>query len=212
MADPVRTVLADDHPMYRQGVVETIKRWPEIRLVATCEDGREALERIRELKPQVALLDLRMPDLDGMAVLNAVTRDRLPTKVLFVSAEFDSESVYAALGSGASGFLSKDAEGQEICEAIVAVARGETVLDGKIQAAIAEGVRRRADTDRTLLSDREREMIRLTAEGLTAAQIGERVHLSPATVKTHLQHAYEKLGVGDRAAAVAEAMRRGLLE
>ncbi len=198
--------------MYRQGVAAALKAWPEIELVATCENGREALERIAELEPDVAVVDLRMPDLDGIAVLNAVTRDELETRILVISAEFDSETVYEVLGLGAAGFISKDADGREICEAILAVVRGETVLDGKIQAAIAEGVRRRTASDVPLLTDREREMIRLTAEGMTAAQIGKRVSLSPATVKTHLQRAYEKLGVGDRAAAVAEAMRRGLLE
>lgn len=167
---------------------------------------------IRERAPDVALLDIRMPELDAFGVLNAVVRDGLATRICLLSAEESSESVYAALGGGARGFLSKDATGDEIAEAIMTVARGGTALDQRSQDAIADGVRRRADARHELLSGREREVLRLTAEGLSAAEVGERIHLAPSTVKTHLQHTYEKLGVRDRAAAVAEAMRRGLLE
>lgn len=212
MSERVSIVLADDHPVYRRGLVDAIKGWPQLELIAICSGGREALERIKEAGPDVAVLDIRMPELDGLAVLNALVRDQVPTRVLFISAQYDSETAYAALGNGAAGFLSKDSSGREICEAILAVSTGGTVLDERVQASIAEGVRRRTDSDRELLSDREREIIRLTAEGLTSTDIGRRLHLSPATVKTYLQRAYEKLGVGDRAAAVAEAMRRGLVE
>lgn len=212
MGERVSVILADDHPVYRGGLRDMLSRWPEIELLGSCENGREALAMIREHEPDVALLDIRMPELDAFGVLNAVVRDGLATRVCLLSAEESSESVYAALGGGARGFLSKDATGDEIAEAIMTVARGGTALDQRSQDAIADGVRRRADARQELLSGREREVLRLTAEGLSAAEVGERIHLAPSTVKTHLQHTYEKLGVRDRAAAVAEAMRRGLLE
>lgn len=212
MGERVSVILADDHPVYRGGLRDMLSRWPEIELLGSCENGREALAMIREHEPDVALLDIRMPELDAFGVLNAVVRDGLATRVCLLSAEESSESVYAALGGGARGFLSKDATGDEIAEAIMTVARGGTALDQRSQDAIADGVRRRADARHELLSGREREVLRLTAEGLSAAEVGERIHLAPSTVKTHLQHTYEKLGVRDRAAAVAEAMRRGLLE
>lgn len=212
MGERVSVILADDHPVYRGGLRDMLSRWPEIELLGSCGNGREALAMIREHEPDVALLDIRMPELDAFGVLNAVVRDGLATRVCLLSAEESSESVYAALGGGARGFLSKDATGDEIAEAIMTVARGGTALDQRSQDAIADGVRRRADARHELLSGREREVLRLTAEGLSAAEVGERIHLAPSTVKTHLQHTYEKLGVRDRAAAVAEAMRRGLLE
>jgi two-component system nitrate/nitrite response regulator NarL len=168
---------------------------------------------LREHPTDVALLDVDMPYLNGLALLRAVTRDELPVRVLFLSGYFDSATVYEALQAGASGFLSKDATADSVCDAVRAVARGETVLGPEIQGALARELRERAPAEeRPVLSAREREILALTAEGLTSPDIGKRLHLSPATVKTHLQNTYEKLGVSDRAAAVAEGMRRGLLE
>lgn len=212
MGERVSVILADDHPVYRGGLRDMLSRWPEIQVLGSCANGREALAMIRERAPDVALLDIRMPELDAFGVLNAVVRDGLATRICLLSAEESSESVYAALGGGARGFLSKDATGDEIAAAIMTVARGGTALDQRSQDAIADGVRRRAGASHELLSEREREVLRLTAEGLSAAEVGERIHLAASTVKTHLQHVYEKLGVRDRAAAVAEGMRRGLLE
>jgi two-component system, NarL family, nitrate/nitrite response regulator NarL len=208
-----RVVVADDHPLYRHGIVDVLKRQPDLELVGEAGDGRAALAVLREHSPDVALLDVDMPHLNGLALLRAVTRDELGVRVLFLSGYFDSATVYEALQAGASGFLSKDATADSVCDAVRAVARGETVLGPEIQGALARELRERAPSvERPLLSAREREILALTAEGLTSPDIGRRLHLSPATVKTHLQNAYEKLGVSDRAAAVAEGMRRGLLE
>jgi len=208
-----RVVVADDHPLYRHGIVDVIKRQPELELVAEASDGRAALDALREHAPDVAVLDIDMPYLDGLELVRIVMRDELPVRVLLVSGHFDSAKVYDALQAGAGGFLSKDVTAESVCGAVRAVARGETVLGPEIQAALASELRGRAPTDeRPLLSAREREILTLTAAGLTSPDIGKRLHLSPATVKTHLQNAYEKLGVSDRAAAVAEGMRRGLLE
>ncbi len=205
-------VVVDDHPMYRAGVIDAIKRRPELAFLGEAADGLQALELIRELRPDVALVDLQLPGLDGREIADALGRDQLPTRVIILSAHFDSQTVYATLGAGASGYLSKDASGREICEAVQAVARGETVLGRDIQAAVAAEIRRREPRAGTVLSDREHEVLQLTADGLSAGQIAGRLHLSPTTVKTHLQRVYEKLGVSDRAAAVAEAMRRKLLQ
>lgn len=214
MGERVRIIIADDHPVYREGLVRMMERWPEIEVLGAYENGRVALAQIRELAPDVALLDVRMPDLDGLGVLNAVVRDEIDTKICLLSAELSNETVYDAVSAGARGFLSKDAAGQDIAEAVMKVARGGTALDPDSQEAIADGIRRRgaADADQKLLTDREREVLTLTAEGLSASQLGERIHLAPSTVKSHLQSVYEKLGVQDRASAVAEGMRRGLLE
>jgi two-component system nitrate/nitrite response regulator NarL len=205
-------LVADDHPVYREGIVRAIKERPELELVGEAASGRDALEEIRRLEPDVAVLDMKMPGLDGRQVLNATERDDLGTRVMFVSAYLDSEIVYQAIAAGAKAYLSKESTREQICDAIAAVGRGETVLSPEIQAGLAREIQARSDDQRPLLTPREQEILALTAEGLSAPDIGGRLHLSPATVKTHLQHAYEKLGVSDRAAAVAEAMRRGLLE
>jgi two-component system nitrate/nitrite response regulator NarL len=205
-------VVADDHPVFRSGLIEAVKRTPEFEFVGDADTGKRALELIRELKPEVAVIDLKMPDLDGLQVMKAVAAESLPTKVLFLSAYLQSTAVYRAIEAGAQGYLSKDSKPDSICLAIRAVAGGQTVLGPEIQHGIGEEIRLRAPAAPTPLSEREREILMLTADGHSASDIGERLYLSPATVKTHLQRVYQKLGVSDRAAAVAEAMRSGLLE
>jgi two-component system nitrate/nitrite response regulator NarL len=204
--------VADDHPLYREGVVSAIKERPELELVGEAGNGTDALEEIKRLGPDVAILDVKMPGIDGIRVLNALQRDGAPTRVLFLSAYLDSAIVYRAVAAGAAAYLSKDSDRQAICDAVLAVARGDSILAPEIHAGIAQEIRTREHDDRPVLSPREREILGLTAEGCTAPEIGRRLYLSTTTVKTHLQHLYEKLGVSDRAAAVAEAMRRGLLE
>jgi two-component system, NarL family, nitrate/nitrite response regulator NarL len=208
----VRVFVADDHPLVREGLVRAVGDQPALEVVGSAANGREALEAIRRIEPDVALLDVKMPELDGMAVVRAVARDGLPTRVVFLSAYVDSAVAYRALAEGAAGFLSKESSTQAVCDAIVAASRGETVLSPEVQSGIAEEIRLRAAPERVLLSARENEVLGLIAEGMSAPDIGKQLHLSPATVKGHLHGLYEKLGVSERAAAVAEAMRRGLLE
>lgn len=212
-SNPRLTVLvADDHPMYREGVVGVLRRRAEIGSVAEAGTGREALEAIGRVHPDVALLDIQMSDLDGVQVARVITRESLSTRTLFLSAYFDQEIVYKALAAGAAGYLSKDARGNEIADAVLAVARGETVLGRDIQAAVAQRIRQTAERTGPTLSAREREVLELVSAGLSSPEVARRLNLSTTTVKTHLQRIYEKLGVGERAAAVAEAMRQHLLE
>lgn len=208
----VRIVVADDHPLFREAVVRAVKERPEFELVGEAVDGRQALEVIRELGPDVALIDVKMPELDGLRVLNAIKRDGLATRVVLLSAYLDGATAFEAVANGAAAFLSKDADRRTILDTVAAVSRGETVLGAEIQAGLAEEIRLRGGKDRPGLSPRELEILKHIAEGRSAPEIGRLIHLSPATVKSHLQSLYEKLGVSDRAAAVAESMRRGLLE
>ena len=208
----VRVLIAEEHPLYREGVVRAIKERPELELVGETSDGRKALAMIKELQPDVAVLDVKMPALDGLQVANAVVRDAVTTRVLMLSAFLDRQIVFQAVAAGAAGYLSKDADRLEITNAILAVNRGDTVLGPEVQASVAAEVRSRWRPDAPSLSERERQVLEMIAEGMLAPEIGRRLYLSPATVKSHLQSLYEKLGVSDRAAAVAEAMRRGLLE
>lgn len=208
----MRVLVADGQPLYRDALARAIRERPELELVGQACDGREALEALGAAQPDVALIDRSLTGLSGKQILNAVTRDDLQTRVVLIAALPEPCEVYAALAEGAAGYLTKDAEARELCDAITAVARGKTVLASELQSGVAGEIRLRAPHDRPVMSDRERETLTLIAEGLSAPQIGRTLHLSTATVKTHLQHIYEKLGVSERAAAVAEAMRRGLLE
>ena len=208
----VRVLIADDHPLYRQGLVDAIESRPELTLAGQADNGRTALEEIRRLKPDVAVIDMKMPHLDGMAVMRTVVNDGLETRMLFLSGYLEGAIAYEAVEAGARGYISKDSSSETICDAIAAVARGEVVMGTDIQNSVAEEIRSRASPEKNPLSEREREIVELTANGHSASDIADRLYLSPATVKTHLQRVYQKLGVSDRAAAVAEAMRRGIVE
>jgi len=209
----VRVVVADDHPLFRDGIARAVRGRPSLELVGEAADGRTALELSRTLEPDVLLLDTRLPELDGLQVLNALQRERSPTRILMFSAFTDGPLVHRAIAAGAAGYLPKNAERDAVCEAIEAVARGAVVLDPSLQAGLLEQVRAHGvAADRPVLTEREQQILVLIAEGLTAPAVAARLHLAPGTVKTHLGHLYEKLGVSDRAACVAEAMRRGLLE
>jgi two-component system nitrate/nitrite response regulator NarL len=203
-------LVADDHPLYREAVVRAVRARPEFELVGEAGDGREALEAIRADRPDVAVLDVEMPSLRGVDIVEALRRDGVATRVVLLSAHLESDTVYEA--GGVAAYLSKSAPGERICDAIAAVARGEVILPAEVQAGLAAEIRLRSEPGRPALSPREQEVLRLIAEGMSAPAVGRELHLATATVKSHLKTLYEKLGVSDRAAAVAEAMRRGLLE
>ena len=208
----VTVVVADDHPLYREGVVRALLASGSVEIVAEAEDGRSALARIQEHQPDVALLDYKLPELDGVAVTHAVVREQLPTRVLIVSAFTDSGVVYRALEIGAAGFVSKEARREQIADAVLACARGENVVPPDVAAGLVSEIRLRKQIDAPALTPREQEILHLIAAGKSLPEIAKELYLGLTTVKTHVQHLYEKLGVSDRAAAVASAMRRGLIE
>jgi two-component system nitrate/nitrite response regulator NarL len=210
-ADPVRVFVADDHPMFRASVARAVQMHPLLTLSGEAEDGRSALDAIRELCPDVAVVDLRMPGLDGSQIAEAVRNESLTTRIVLLSGHLQGDAVYDALQRGASGVLSKLADSSSLTDAILAVARGQTVIAPEIQDAVATAIQMRSRNDQPPLTEREREVLAGVADGGSVASIAVALHLSPSTVKTHLEHLYRKLGVSDRAAAVAEAMRRGVL-
>lgn len=212
MSDTIRVLTGDAQPLFRDAVARTIRQGATLELVGEVADGRAALDAIVALRPDVAVLDLPLPTLDGDRVLRAVTRDGLPTRILFLCAGASPDRAYRALEDGAAGLLTKHASAEQLCEAIRAAARGETVLSSEIMSGVAHEIRLRAGAGRVRLTERERAILRQIADGRSVPAIARALHLAPATVKTHVAHVYEKLGVGERAAAVAEGMRRGLLE
>ena len=211
-ASPISVVVADDHPIFLDGVLGALARRDDLEVVGSARDGGEALQLVRELRPQVAMLDLRLPVMTGVEVLHAIRRDDLPTRVLILSGELASAAVYEAVQAGVDGYLTKEADRRAIGEAIVSVARGGTVLAPEAQAALTQEVRGRVNDDAPVLSPREREVLRMIAEGRSGPEIAAELQIGTATVKTHTQNVYDKLGVSERAAAVAAAMRRKMLE
>ncbi|MCH9643160.1 MAG: response regulator transcription factor [Actinomycetia bacterium] len=208
----VQVVVADDHPLLRDGVVRALESSGSVDVVAEADDGTEALELIRTHRPHVALLDYRMPGMDGAQVAAAVLREELPTRVLLLSAHDEAAIVYSALRDGAAGFLSKDSSRSELIESVLSCARGRDVVAPQLAAGLAGEIRRNRESSATpALSPREREVLALIAQGRSIPAMAAELFLAPSTVKTHVQRLYEKLGVSDRGAVVAEAMRRGLL-
>jgi two-component system, NarL family, nitrate/nitrite response regulator NarL len=204
--------VVDDHPLYRQALADAVRAEPQLDVVGDAASGREALDRLLEVQPDVAVLDVNLPDMDGAEVARALRAGGSQTRVLFISAHDDGSLVYDALASGGAGFLSKDSAARDICDAVLRVARGEAVLASHAGTALIGQLHERREREAgPALTEREQQVLDRIAEGRSAAQIGEELHLSTATVKTHLQTLYGKLGVSDRGSAVAAGMRRGLV-
>jgi two-component system nitrate/nitrite response regulator NarL len=211
VGNPIRIVVADDHPVFRKGLVRLLEHHPSTTVVAEAGDGVEALACIKTERPDVALLDVKMPRLDGMKSLAAIKRDFPDVGVILLSGYLDSETVYEAVEAGAGGYLLKTADIDVVLGAIEVVNGGGTILPPEVQVELASGIRARNER-RLLLTTREQEVLTLMSEGKSAPVIGKVLNIEAATVKVHLRNLYKKLEVQDRAAAVKEAMRRGLLE
>ncbi|MED5801014.1 response regulator transcription factor [Gordonia sp. Z-3] len=208
----VTAVVIDDHPFFRDGVSRGLTQSGRVRVIGEAADGASGLDLIRREQPDVAVVDYQMPGVTGVDVAHAVTRDGLRTRVLLLSAVTDGPIVFTALEEGACGYLSKDADRDEIVGAVTRVANGETVVPPQLAAGLVGEIRLRSQPDVPALSERERQVLDGFARGKSIPQVAAELYIGAATIKTHTQRLYEKLGVSDRAAAVAEAMRRGLLE
>ena len=209
---PIRVLLADDQRVVREGLSMLVGLLPGIEVVGTAADGEEAVRLAVARAPDVVLMDLRMPRVDGVEATRRLAVERPATRVIALTTFADEPTVLSALRAGARGYLTKDAGAEEIHRAILAVARGEAVLDAAIQhhvlAAAVEGSA--ADELPDGLTPREAEVLALIADGLTNAEIAERLVVSQATVKSHVNHIFAKAGLRDRAQAVAYAYRTGV--
>jgi two-component system nitrate/nitrite response regulator NarL len=205
---PIRVLLADPHPLFRDGLERAIGRDPMLELALVVSAAEDLCRTLTEVRPHVAVVDSEL--LRGAP--SGCSADSGTARLLLLAGRLDPDQIFAAIQRGAAGCLSKDATADAVCRAIVTVASGGTLLDGPVQGVVGREIRLRARDDRPLLSPREREILALIADGHTAPKIAVGLQLSTATVKTHLLHLYEKLDVTERAHAVAEAMRRGLLE
>jgi len=201
-------VLADDQRIVREGLATLLGLLPGIDVVGTASDGEEAVALVERLRPDVVLMDLRMPRCDGVAATRRLREQGSPTHVVVLTTYADDRSVVEALRAGARGFLTKDAGAEEIERAIAAVVRGEAAIDPAVQHHLVEAVAGSPDLPDGL-TPREAEVLALIADGLSNGEIAERLVVSEATVKSHVNHLFTKTGVRDRAQAVAYAYRHG---
>ena len=205
---PIRLLIADDHPVVRDGLSSMFARDPEFEVLGEASDGAEAIRLALALKPDVILMDLRMPGVDGLTAITELARRGSGSRVLVLTTYDTDSHVLPAIEAGATGYLLKDAPRAELLRAVRAAARGEAVLSPSVAARLMSRFR----APRTgPLSQRELEVLELVAAGATNREAAARLFITEATIKTHLLNVYAKLGVGDRAAAVAEAFNRGLL-
>jgi DNA-binding NarL/FixJ family response regulator len=207
----IRVLLVDDHPVVREGIRGMLGAEPDISVVGDAASGPEALALVAALSPDVVLMDLRMPGGDGVSATERITADHPGAHVLVLTTYDTDGDILRAVEAGATGYLLKDTPRAALADAVRAAARGETVLTGRVAGKLLSGMRQRDAPTAAVLSPRETEVLRLAAEGRTNAAIGRALHISQTTVKTHLMRVYDKLGVGDRTAAVSRAIRRGLL-
>ncbi|AUH42929.1 response regulator [Streptomyces sp. CMB-StM0423] len=207
-ATPLRVILADDHTVMRTGLVALLAAEPSIEVVGEAGDGREAVALVARLDPDVALLDLRMPRLDGVGATAAIVAAAARTRVLILTTYDTDSEIERAVEAGATGYLLKDATRAQLVDAIHAASRGETVLAPRVAQRLVAKMRSPAPVT---LTPRESEVLAGVAEGLSNAEIGKRLFIGEATVKTHLLRIFAKLDVSDRTRAVVVALESGLL-
>jgi DNA-binding NarL/FixJ family response regulator len=216
---PIRVLIADDQALIREGLEMLLGLSPGIEVVGAATDGEEAIRLAGERIPDVVLMDLRMPRCDGVEATRRITQKHAAVRVVVLTTYADDDSIFSALEAGAMGYLTKDAGARQIQEAIRAVHAGDALLDPAVQRRLIQQVRmaarRPAQATPALpdgLTSREADVLRLIAEGLSNHEIAERLVVSEATIKTHINNIFSKAGLRDRAQAVVYAMRQGLTE
>lgn len=204
----ITVMLVDDHPVVRKGLRGMIDPEPDLHVVGEAATGAEAVAMSAELRPDVILMDLRMPGIDGVTATEQILATQPAARIVVVTTYETDTDILRAVEAGAAGYLLKDASRADLTDAIRDAARGKTVLAPEVAGRLASWIRQ---PTATALSAREIDVLSLVAKGRTNIEIGTVLHISEATVKTHLLRAFNKLGVSDRTAAVTTAMRLGLL-
>ena len=206
MSAKIKILLADDHPLTRAGIAEFLRRESTFELVAEAEDGIKAWEQIQALKPDVALLDIRMPGMDGIAVAQKVKNEGLSTATIMLTSYDAQQYVMASLRAGAKGFVLKTVSPRELTAAINTVATGGLYLDSEVSSVMGE-----SDFIPEQLSAREREVLLLAARGLSSKEVAKRLFISERTVQTHLASIYDKLGSKNKTEALLLALKYGVV-
>jgi DNA-binding NarL/FixJ family response regulator len=213
---PIRVLIADDHAIFRDGLRKLLDNEDDVTIVGEAQNGNECIKLLTKLKPDILLLDLRMPDKDGLAVLEEVNFDQLPTRVICVTAAEDDRDVVRAMRLGARGVVLKQSAGDLLLKSIRKVADGEIWLDNRMTAEVIDAFKKSAEAgqrrEKPLLSDREKEIVQLVAQGFRNREIGEKLFISEQTVKNHLHNIFDKLGVSDRLELALYAIHHRLID
>jgi two-component system NarL family response regulator len=202
----IRIVVADDHPIVREGVVASLKRQPHLKVIGEANDGAEALEFIIQNQPDVALLDIRMPRMSGLEVLLALNELKLQTRAIVMTAFENEEDIQRSMNAGARAYLLKDCPQQILVDAIRRVHNGEVYLPPQVTQKLVDRMQK------PQLSPRELEVLKAVAAGKSNKEIGVQLFISEGTVKTHVESLLNKLGAATRTSAVKTAVRRGLVQ
>jgi len=204
----IKILIADDHTIVRAGIRQLLETQPDLEVIAEVENGRDAVEQTLRLKPAVVLMDLRMPEMDGVQAIAQIKSQRPETNILVLTTYDTDADIVRAVDAGATGYLLKDVPREELFRAVRATAKGETVLASSVAARLMNKVRAGGDE---ALSAREIDVLLLVARGATNQEVAESLHISKATVKSHLIQICNKLGVSDRTAAVTTALEKGVI-
>jgi len=208
----IRLVVVDDHALFRKGLVSLLEEMSDFLVVGEAANGQEALPIIDRVQPDIILLDINMPVLDGIQTLAAIRKSRPEQKVLMLTISQNDDDLISAIVTGANGYVLKNTEPDVLHNIIIQVAAGNSVLSPEITAKVLQAVRRsQSDRSRGLLSDREVEVLKCLARGQTTAQIANGLFISENTVKTHIRHILEKMEVNNRAEAVARAAQLDMI-
>jgi DNA-binding NarL/FixJ family response regulator len=212
----IRILLADDHPIFRDGVRRLLEQEDAVTIVGEASNGNECVSMLSKLKPDILLLDLRMPDKDGLAVLEEVNFDSIGTRVIVLTATEDDNDVVRAMRLGARGVVLKQSATDLLLKSILKVHSGEIWLDNRMTAEVMRAFSKSSEAgprrEKPLLSDREREIVQLVAQGFRNREIGEKLFISEQTVKNHLHNIFDKLGVSDRLELALYALHHRIIE
>jgi two-component system nitrate/nitrite response regulator NarL len=213
---PLRILVADDHAIFRDGLRKLLGDADDVTIIGEASNGTECVKMLAKFKPDILLLDLRMPEKDGLAVLEEVNFDSLPTKVIVLTAAEDDRDVVRAMRLGARGVVLKQSASDLLLKSIRKVADGEIWLDNRMTAEVIDAFKKSAEAgqrrEKPLLSEREKEIVQLVAQGFRNREIGEKLFISEQTVKNHLHNIFDKLGVSDRLELALYAIHHRLID
>lgn len=210
---PIRLVVVDDHALFRRGLVGLLSDMDGIQVVGEAGDGSEALETIRRVDPDIVLLDVNMPVMDGVKTVEALRKQNLPVRIIMLTISQQEEDLMSAIRLGADGYLLKNTEPEELRKALLRVAAGEGALAPEVTGTVLRALARHPETPvQQQISDREMEVLDCLALGQTTSQIATKLFISENTVKTHVRHILEKLEASNRTEAVGKAIQLGIIQ
>jgi DNA-binding NarL/FixJ family response regulator len=212
--EAIKILIVDDHPVVREGIGAMLKREPDFKIVGEASNGLEAVEQARGLSPDVILMDLRMPEMDGVEAITRIKEAKPEVKFIILTTYSDDEYIFKGIAAGARAYLLKDAPREELFKAIRAVYRGESLIQPVVASRVLDKLAElsRKNPGAETLSEREVEVLRLMAKGVSNSNIADELSITQSTVKTHITSIFQKLGVTTRTEAVTTALKRGIIQ